>query len=57
MNLKLEEFTAIHKLSLYSNLNTPFQIFCVPLQILVISDTSFVQLFAAAQLIKSWMWH
>lgn len=57
MNLKLEEFTAILKLSLYCILNTPFQIFCVTLQTPIISDTNFVQFFDAALLMKSCKWH
>lgn len=57
MNLKLEEFTGILKLSLCCNLNTPFQIFRVTLQTSVISDTNFVQFFDAALLIKSCKWH
>lgn len=57
MNLQLEEFTAILKLSLYCNLNTPFQIFCVTLQTPVMSDTNFIQFLDAVWLIKSCKWH
>lgn len=57
MNLNLEEFTAFLKLSLYCNLSTPSQIFCVTVQTPGISDTNFVQFFDAELLMKSCKWH